>query len=260
MEFARQCLWPELEVYLVSTTDSWAQLAIAGPKSRNLIEALVDDFDLSNEAFPYMACGELTICNGLRARLFRLSFSGELAYELAVPTAYGHALIERLMEVGKDYDITPYGTEALSVLRIEKGHVAGAEVNGQTTAQMMGLGKMVSKQKDSIGAVMSRREGLSQSDTQLVGLICEGETSRIATGSHLFKLNDEQNMDTDKGWVSSSCYSPHLKTYIGLGYLMNGEDLKGERLVAANPLENETCIVKIVSPHFIDPEGDRLRV
>ncbi|TIV91169.1 MAG: sarcosine oxidase subunit alpha, partial [Mesorhizobium sp.] len=136
MEFARQCLLPELDVQLISTTDAWAQFSVAGPHARRLLERVVDGFDLSNEAFPFMACANLSVCGGLRARLFRISFSGELAYEIAVPARYGNTLMARLVELGQDLGATPYGTEALGVLRIEKGHAAGNELNGQTTAQM----------------------------------------------------------------------------------------------------------------------------
>ena len=123
MEFARQCLWPDLDVQIISTTEAWAQFAVAGPNSRRVLEKIVDpEFDISNDGFPFMACGEIKVCGGLRARLFRISFSGELAYEIAVPTRYGDALIRRLMEAGEEFDITPYGTEALGVMRIEKGH------------------------------------------------------------------------------------------------------------------------------------------
>lgn len=259
MEFAHQCLWPELDVQLISTTDAWAQIAVAGPKSRALLTRIVDDFDLSNEAFPFMACSELTICNGLRARLFRISFSGELAYEIAVPARYGHALMQRLMEQGADLGVTPYGTEALAVLRIEKGHAAGAELNGQTTAQMLGLGKMVSAKKDSIGALMSRREGMAADTRRLVGFKSVEPQKQAMAGSHLFAEGKVQNMSTDEGWLTSSCYSPHLKGYIALGFLENGDTRLGETIVAANPLEGQSVKVEVVSAHFVDPEGGRLR-
>ena len=183
MEFARQCLWPDLDVQLISTTDAWAQIAVAGPKSRELLERVVDGFDLSTEAFPFMACADLTVCGGLRARLFRISFSGEHAYEIAVPARYGNALMERLMSLGEDLGVTPYGTEALAVLRIEKGHAAGAELNGQTTAQMLGLGRMVSRKKDSIGAVLSRRDGLEADTRRLVGLRSVDPSQKIPAGA-----------------------------------------------------------------------------
>lgn len=259
MEFAHQCLWPDLDVQLISTTDAWAQIAVAGPKSRALLSRIVDDFDLSNEAFPFMSCAALTICNGLRARLFRISFSGELAYELAVPARYGHALMARLMEMGADLGVTPYGTEALAVLRIEKGHAAGAELNGQTTAQMLGLGKMVSVKKDSIGAVMSRREGLAADTRRLVGFRSADPQTQIMAGSHLFPEGAEQNMATDQGWITSACYSPHMKGYIALGLLEDGAARLGEVVVAANPLEGQAMKLEVVSAHFVDPEGGRLR-
>jgi sarcosine oxidase subunit alpha len=259
MEFARQCLWPELDVQLISTTDAWAQIAVAGPKSRELLSRIVDGFDMSNEAFPFMGCAELTICGGLRARLFRISFSGELAYEIAVPARFGQALMERLMEKGADLGVTPYGTEALGVLRIEKGHAAGAELNGQTTAQMLGLGKMVSAKKDSIGAVMSRREGLAADTRRLVGFKSVEPQTQAMAGSHLFTEGAAQTMDTDQGWLTSSCYSPHLESYIALGFLENGDTRLGEVLVAANPLEGQAVKVEVVSAHFVDPEGGRLR-
>ncbi|MBY6004557.1 sarcosine oxidase subunit alpha family protein [Salipiger bermudensis] len=259
MEFARQCLWPELDVQLISTTDAWAQIAVAGPKSRELLSRIVDEADLSNEAFPFMACAELTICGGLRARLFRISFSGELAYEIAVPARYGNALMARLMEQGADLGVTPYGTEALAVLRIEKGHAAGAELNGQTTAAMLGLGQMVSKKKDSIGAVMSRRAALEADTRRLVGLMPLDPAQKIPAGAHLFLPGAARDTASDQGWVTSACYSPHLESHIALGFLEDGAARIGSEIVAANPLEGDECLVTVVSPHFIDPEGERLR-
>ena len=259
MEFARQGLFPDMDVQIVSTTDAWAQIAVAGPKSRTLLERITDDFDLSNAAFPFMGCAPLTIAGGLRARLFRISFSGELAYELAVPARYGAAVMARLMELGADLGVTPYGTEALGVLRVEKGHAAGAELNGQTTAQMLGLGRMVSVKKDSIGAVMSRRPGMADDSRRLVGLIPVDPSQRVIPGAHLFTEGAAQGTETDEGWITSACYSPHLESSIGLGYLKDGDSRLDEIITAANPLEGTETRVKIVSAHFIDPEGGRLR-
>lgn len=259
MEFCRQCLWPELDVHLISTTDAWAQIAVAGPNARRLLERIVDGFDLSNAAFPFMACASLTICGGLRARLFRISFSGELAYEIAVPARYGHALMARLIEKGADLGVTPYGTEALGVMRIEKGHAAGNELNGQTTAQMLGLGRMVSTKKDSIGAIMSRREGLAAERRLLVGLQPVDTADPVVAGAHLFTEGAPQGTDTDQGWITSACHSPHLGHAIGLGFLENGADRMGEVIVAANPLAAQNVRMRVVPPHFIDPDGERLR-
>ncbi|RWI18169.1 sarcosine oxidase subunit alpha family protein [Mesorhizobium sp.] len=258
MEFARQCLWPELDVQIISTTDAWAQIAVAGPKSRPLLARIVDGFDLSNEAFPFMACAELTVCDGLRARLFRISFSGELAYEVAVPARYGHPLMERLMKVGADLGVSTYGTEALGVLRIEKGHAAGAELNGQATAAMVGLARMVSQKKDSIGAVMSRREALAGDKRRLVGLQPVNPAGKVVSGSHLFAEGAPQSLDTDQGWITSACYSPHVGSMIGLGFLENGDERLGEVIMAANPLEGESARLRVVPACFVDPEGESL--
>ena len=261
MEFARQCLWPDMDVQLISTTEAWAQYAIAGPNARKLLQKIVDpSFDLSNDAFPFMACGEITVCGGLRARLFRISFSGELAYELAVPTRYGDALIRRLMQAGAKFDVTPYGTEALGVMRIEKGHAAGNELNGTTTARDLGMGRMVSDKKDSIGTVLSRREGLNQPDgLRLVGFRPKNPQARVLAGAHLLELGAEMTAANDLGYVTSACYSPNLQSYIAIGFLKSGENRMGDVLRAASPLTGNDTEVEIVSAHFIDPEGERLR-
>ena len=165
----------------------------------------------------------------------------------------------RLMELGADLGAAPYGTEALGVLRIEKGHAAGAELNGQTTAAMLGLGRMVSAKKDSIGAVMSRREGLARDARRLVGLQPVGSTERLMAGSHLFTQGTAHSMETDQGWVTSACYSPHVGGYIGLGYLENGDTRMDEEIIAANPIEGSEMRLRVVPAHFVDPEGERLR-
>ena len=260
LEFVRQCLRPDLDVQLISATDSWAQFAVAGPNSRAVLQQLVDpQHDISNEAFPFMACGNITVCGGLPARLFRISFSGELAYEIAVPARYGDAMIRALMTAGEPYDITPYGTEALGVMRIEKGHVTGNELNGTITARNLGMEKMVSKKKDSIGAILSGREALVAEDGLcLVGLQALNGTD-VTAGSHLFAVGTPVDAKHDQGYVTSAAYSPHLEASIGLGFITNGAARHGEIVRAMNPLQGRSAELKIVSPHFIDPEGDRLR-
>lgn len=259
MEFVRQCLFPDMDVQLISTTEAWAQYAVAGPNSRRVLEKIVDQ-DISNEAFPFMACANITVCGGLRARLFRISFSGELAYEIAVPTAYGDALIRKIMEAGAEYDITPYGTEALGVMRIEKGHAAGNELNGTTTAQNLGMGRMVSKKKDSIGSILSEREGLNRDDDlRQVGIKPVDPKASVPAGSHLMSLTGPVDAAHDQGYVTSACYSPCLGHAIALGFLKNGSERMGERMRLVSPLTKVETEVEIVSPHFIDPEGGRLR-
>ncbi len=261
MEFCRQCLWPDLDVQLVSATDAWAQFAVAGPRSRDLMRRIVDPGqDLSNEAFPFMACAELTVCGGTRARLFRISFSGELGYEIAVPARYGDALVRRLMEVGADLGVTPYGTEALAILRIEKGHAAGGELTGQTTAANLGLGRMVSARKDAIGTTLARRAWLvREDDHRLVGLEAVEPQSPIRGGAHLVAREAAAVLAEDQGWITSACRSPHLNRHIGLAMLVRGDRRHGEILRQVNPLEGQESLVRVVSPHFIDPEGERLR-
>ncbi|MCG7629889.1 sarcosine oxidase subunit alpha family protein [Epibacterium sp. MM17-32] len=260
MEFVRQCLVPEMDVQLISTTDAWAQYAVAGPNARKLLQKLVDPgHDISNEAFPFMGCGEITICGGLRARLFRISFSGELAYEIAVPTRYGDALMRELMTEGAEFDVTPYGTEALGVLRIEKGHATANELNGQTSADHLGMGRMVSTKKDSIGAVLSRRDGLNAPEgVRLMGFEALDGEPPLPAGSHLFATTATAQ-GASEGWLSSAAYSPHLGKSIALGFLERGQDRLGEVVTVANPLQGQSLKARVVSPHFIDPEGERLR-
>ena len=257
MEFARQCLWPDLDVHLISTTDGWAQYAVAGPKSRALLQKIVDaPFDLSNEAFPFMACAELTVCGGTPARLFRISFSGEMAFEIAVPTRYGNSMMGALMAAGEEFDAVPYGTEALGVMRIEKGHAAGNELNGQTTALNLGLGGFVSKKKDCIGKMLSLRDEMNLDDAiRLVGLKPVDLTKPLAAGAHFITKGDTANTENDQGWMSSVTWSPSLGHAIGLGFIKRGQDRMGEVVRAVNPARDSEVEVEIVSPHFYDPDG-----
>jgi methylglutamate dehydrogenase subunit C len=261
LEFCCQWLWPELDAQMISVTEQWAQIAVAGPRSRAVIERVVDaGFDISNTAFPYMSCAELTICGGLKARLFRLSFSGELAYELAVPAGYGDALMRRLMEAGEPFGITPYGTEALGVLRVEKGHPAGNELNGQTTAADLGLGRMMSKTKDFIGKAMAQRPGLTDADRpSLVGIRPWDRAARLRAGAHFLSRNAANLAANDEGYVTSVVYSPALGHWIGLGLLQRGAERIGEVVRAYDPVRGGDLEVEVVSPVFVDATGNRLR-
>ena len=261
LEFVRQCLLPDLDVHLISTTDSWAQYSVAGPNSRSLLQKIVDKpKEITNENFPFMACREITICGGVMARLFRISFSGELAYEVAVPSQYGNSLFNTLLSEGKEFNAIPYGTEALGVMRIEKGHAAGNEINGQTTAQNLGLSRMISKKTDSVGNILSEREGFNSSDiVKLSGFKPVSNTEKLEAGSHLISLGKKPTTKDDEGWLSSVAFSPTLGHYIGLGFIKNGSTRIGEKVLAVNLLQNKNTEVEIVSPHFIDPEGIRQR-
>ena len=260
LEHARQVLWPELDVQLASVTEQWSQYAIAGPKSRELLERLLGDaLDVSNEAFPYLACTEFA-WSGLTARLFRISFSGELAYELAVPARYGEAAVRAIMAAGEELGVTPYGTEALGVMRIEKGHVAGSELNGTTTAADLGFGRMMSAKKDFIGRVLAMRPGLTDANRPaLVGVKPADRESRINPGAHFLSHGAEVKLSNDEGYITSAAYSPSLGHWVGLGLLARGPHRHGERVRAYDPLRNSDVEVEVVSPVFFDPEGVRLK-
>ena len=259
LEFCRQVLFPNLDVHIISTTEQWAQFSIAGPNARNLLCKIIDpNFNISNETFPYMACAEITICSGIRARIFRLSFSGELAYEISVPSRYGDALIRELMSAGNEFNATMYGTEALGVMRIEKGHAAGNELDGRNTAVNLGLSGLMAKKKDYIGKTLSSREKLSGNKT-MVGFLSVNPSDKLTSGSHFMNTDDKILPENDQGHMSSVAYSPILERYIGIGFLKNGKDRYNETLKAIDFLQNNHVEVKVVSPHFIDPNGDRLR-
>jgi sarcosine oxidase subunit alpha len=261
MELCAQWLWPELDVQVISATEQWAQYAVAGPFAREVLRKVVDpEFDISDEAFPYLAVGEMTVCGGTKARLFRLSFSGERAYEIGVPARFGGALMHRLMQAGQEFGIIPYGTEALAVMRIEKGHISGPELNGITTPQDVGLGGMASKKKDYIGRALKDRPGLTdEGRPSLVGLRPLDRTRRLRSGAHLVAHKAKAIAANDEGYVTSVAYSPSNGHWVGLGFLANGPKRIGEFVRACDPVRNEELILEVVSPVFYDPDGGKLR-
>jgi methylglutamate dehydrogenase subunit C len=261
LEFCRQVLWPDLDVQLASATDQWAQFSIAGPKTRTLLAAIVDSReDVTNEAFPSMAVREVTLRDGMRARLFRISFSGELAFEIGVPSRYGDALARNLMIAGTSLGVTPYGTEALGVMRIEKGHVAGSEINGTTTAGDLGFAKMMSKKKDYIGRVMAGRKALIAPDREvIVGVRPLDPMRRLRAGAHVIPNGAVPGPGTDHGHITSACFSPVTGQWIGLGLVARGRKRFGEVVCAHDPLRGEHFDIEICSPVFYDPEGARQR-
>jgi heterotetrameric sarcosine oxidase alpha subunit len=260
LEHARQVLWPQLDVQIVSVTEQWAQYAIAGPNARRLLERLLDDvLDVSNTAFPYLACAQFT-WRGVPVRLFRISFSGELAYELAVPARSGDAAIRAIVAAGKTLDVIPYGTEALGVMRIEKGHVAGNELNGTTTAADLGLGRLMSKKKDFIGRVLAGRPGLTDPNRPtLVGCWPVDRSARLYAGAHLLPLGVKPELELDQGYLTSVAFSPMRGHWIGLALLSRGPERIGERILAHSPVRGGDVEVEVVSPVFFDPDGSRLK-
>jgi sarcosine oxidase subunit alpha len=261
MQFCHQVLWPDLDVQFVSATDEWAQFSVAGPRARDTLAPLVDPpFDIGNEAFPYMGTAEITVCGGVPARLYRLSFSGELAYEIGVPTNYGDSLADALMQAGAEYGIAPYGTEALGVMRIEKGHVGGNEIDGRTTADDLGLGRMVSTKKDFIGRIMSSRPGLTDPQRpKFVGLRPRDRLQRLFAGAHLLAVGAPLTHEHDEGVITSVAFSPSLNHWIGLGLLKNGRERLGQAVMMVDFMRNSFIELEVCPPVFIDPQGERLR-
>ncbi|MBB3612328.1 sarcosine oxidase subunit alpha family protein [Rhizobium sp. BK602] len=260
LEFCAQTLWPELEVYFASSTDQWAQMAVAGPKSRAILSEIVDE-DLSDEAFPFMSARPVTLFGGkLEGRLFRISFSGELAYELAVPAGYGEAVADAVMQAGEKHGICPYGAEALGVMRIEKGHVTHAEINGTVTPGDLGFGRMVSTTKaDFIGKEMLAREGLQAADRgRLVGVKPLDPATSFRTGAHILADGAAATLENDQGYVTSSAFSPSLGHTIGLALVKNGPERIGEKVLVWNALRNEFTEAQLCSPVFIDPDNEKL--
>jgi sarcosine oxidase subunit alpha len=262
LEFCQQCLWPELDVEMVSVTEQWAQFAVVGPRARDVLQGVVDPaHDLSNAAFPYLACGEVPVCGGTKARVYRLSFSGELAYEIGVPARFGDGLMRAILEAGAPFGIVPYGTEALGVLRIEKGHPAGSELNGQTTAHDLGFGKLLSAKKDFIGRFMAARPALTDpARPSLVGLRPLNREDRLRAGAHLIPKDAEATAKHDQGYVTSIAFSPSLGHWLGLGLLARGPERHGEIVRAYDPVRGGDVLVEVRPPCFIDVEGERLRV
>jgi sarcosine oxidase subunit alpha len=221
----------------------------------------VDGEALDDANTPYMAAREISILGGMPARLFRISFSGEHAYELAVPADYGNMVARSLMQAGAAFGITPYGVEALSIMRIEKGHVAGGELNGTTTAADLGLGKMMSAKKDYIGRMMAQREGLVDPARQaVVGIRPVDKADRLRSGAHLLRRGDAPCMANDQGYISSVAWSPMLNMWVGLALLSNGRARMGEVMQVYDGLRNMHMLAEICAPMHFDPENARLHV
>ncbi|WP_117191715.1 sarcosine oxidase subunit alpha family protein [Rhizobium terrae] len=261
MEFAAQTFWPELDVRFVSVTDQWAQMSLAGPKARIILGRVVQD-DISDAAFPFLAAKEVTLRGGLRARLFRISFSGELAYELAVPAGFGEAVADAIMDAGHEDGICAYGVEALNVLRVEKGHVTHSELEGRTTADDVGLGRMMAMQKpDFIGKRLSTRFGLTAADRlQLVGLKPVEADKEIRAGAHLLKDQAKPSLANDQGFVSSACFSPTLGHFIALAMLKSGRERFGEKIIVWDGLRGTEVPAEVCPPVFVDPENTKLHL
>lgn len=258
LEFVHQVLRPGWDLRMVSVTEQWAQFSVAGPGSRALINAVLDA-PVSDAVMPYMGCGAVST-GGVPARLFRISFSGEHAYEIAVPARFGAALYGELLARAEAMGGGPYGLEALNVLRIEKGFITHAEIHGRVTAFDIGMERMMSGAKDFIGKAAAARPGLTDAGRErLVGLRPVGAVREILAGAHLFGEDAEAVSENDQGYVTSACYSPTLGHVIGLGFLRHGPERIGQRVRAVDHLRGSETLCEVTDVGWVDREGGRLR-
>ena len=258
LEFYVQTVWPELHVHLTSVTDQWAGLALAGPASRRVLGSACGDADVSNERLPFMGYLEAEI-SGAPVRVFRITFSGELAYEIHMPSDWGLHVWEAVLAAGKELEIVPYGTEALSVLRIEKGHVVGAELDGRTIPADFGFDWMQRPDRTFVGARSLDRPALAaERGARLVGLVSV-DGRHIPRGAQLIINPTKPRPVRMLGHVTSTCYSPNLGQEIALALLTEPAAYPGEILCAASPLSEQYVPVRITHPVFIDPQGERAR-
>ncbi|MCX8509171.1 MAG: sarcosine oxidase subunit alpha, partial [Rhodobacteraceae bacterium] len=210
-------------------------------------------------AFPFLSCGMVRI-GGVAARLFRISFSGELGYEIAVPARYGEALYRDLVARAESFGGCAYGMEALNVLRIEKGFITHAEIHGRVTAFDIGLQGMMSGKKDFIGKAASQRPGLmDRTREQLVGLKPLAPEKPIGAGAHLFAPGANPVRQNDEGYVTSVCWSPTLSSHLGLAFLKNGRARLGQSVRLVDHMRGTDLLCEVINPVFFDPEGGRAR-
>jgi sarcosine oxidase, subunit alpha len=260
MEDYLQTEWPDLDVWLTSTTEQYSVIALQGPNARKVLEPLVEGIDLSAEAFPHMAIREGTIC-GIETRLFRVSFTGELGFEINVPTAYGRFVWEQLMAQGAQYDITPYGTEAMHVLRAEKGFIiVGQDTDGTVTPFDAGLDWAVGKKKpDFVGKrSMARPDIVAPGRKQLVGLLTDDPNIVLEEGAQIVADPNQPIPMTMIGHVTSSYWSETLGRSIAMALVAGGHDMTGGTLHI--PMPDKTHTAKVSGFVFYDPEGARLHV
>jgi len=252
-----QTEWTDLKVYATSVTEHWANVTICGPSARRLLAEVAPGMDLSPDAFPFMSMRQ-GIVAGVPARVFRVSFTGEVSFEINVPASAALALWTALMTAGEKYGITPFGTEAMHVLRAEKGYIiVGQETDGTVTPYDLGLGTLVSKTKDFLG-----RRSLSRADTaregrkQLVGLLTENPREVLPEGAQIVAEPKPQPPMAMIGHVTSSYFSPVLNRSIALALVKNGRNRLGETVHV--PLLDKTVRATVTKPAFFDPEGTRL--
>lgn len=260
LEHVRQIDLPDLDVTITLVSDQWGAMAIAGPEARHLLAALVPDFDCSNDGLPFMRMAQGRLA-GIPARILRVSFSGELAYEIYVPASRTPDMWRAILTAGEPMDLCVYGTEAMMALRIEKGlFVPGFEADGRTTPDDLGVGQMVSQSKDFVGRCSLGREAFRQPDRrQLVGIMTLDPAAEIPRGSQIVHKAPGDGITPMLGPVTSIAYSVALERWIGLALVAGGRSMIGRHCIAAAPLAGQIVPVQICDPIFVDPDRSRLR-
>ncbi|MEJ7671001.1 MAG: sarcosine oxidase subunit alpha family protein [Casimicrobiaceae bacterium] len=256
-----QTEWPELKVYCTSVTEQWATVAIAGPDARRILQALAPEMNLANAAFPFMAWRNATVA-GMQARVFRISFTGELSYEINVPSWHGLAMWNAVMVAGEAFGLTSYGTETMHVLRAEKGYIIiGQDTDGTVTPLDLGLDWVVSKQKDFIGKRSFGRSDARRGDRKhLVGLLPANRAFVAADGAHLVASPQRAAFSAEGGspslgHVTSSYFSPNLERGFAMAHVANGRARIGQTVFCVTSAGLEPMAV--TDTLFFDPEGQR---
>ncbi len=256
-----QTEWPELDVYCTSVTEQWSTVAVVGPRSREVIARMAPDLDVSNDAFGFMTFQETTLASGIPARICRISFSGELAFEINVSGWYGRQVWEDVFAAGQEFGITPYGTETMHVLRAEKGYpIVGQDTDGTVTPQDAGMEWVVSKVKDFVGKRSHTRvDNLRPDRKHLVGLLPVDRTTRLPEGGQLIEpgpsLSERSTPVPMLGHVTSSYDSVALERPFALALIKGGRERIGEVLLA--PVGDRLVEVEVTSPVLYDPEGTK---
>jgi len=252
-----QTEWPELDVFLTSVTDHFATVSICGPNSKKILNKIIPELDLSDENFPHMSYKEARI-EKVKCRIMRISFTGEHTYEINVQANYGSSLWEKCINAGKEFNITPYGTETMHLLRAEKGFIiVGQDTDGTMTPIDLQMDWIVSKKKyDFIGKrSLYRSDTMRKDRKQLVGLLTDNPKEVLEEGAQIVsKLN--QNPVEMLGHVTSSYYSPNLDKSIALAVIRGGKDMMGKKLFV--PMEGRSINVTVADPVFLDKDNKRL--
>ena len=252
-----QTEWPELDVYLTSVTDHFATISVCGPNSKKIISNVIPDLDLSDENFPHMSFKNAKI-GKINCRVMRISFTGEQSYEINIQANYANSVWEKCMEVGKDFNITPYGTETMHLLRAEKGFIiVGQDTDATMTPIDLQMDWIVSKKKyDFIGKrSLYRSDTIKDDRKQLVGLLTDNPNEILEEGAQIVADVNKSPIEM-LGHVTSSYYSPNLKKSIALGVVRGGKNMMGKKLII--PMENKTINVTVADPVFLDKENKRL--